>query len=107
MAEDASDGRVKRLRTVPFDDAMVDTIAEAMVLDGPARPRSEDDVERLLQPLLGALVRHAEGFVVVLDEAAADTEHATPRDEGGGARIEDGTNASVRHGHVVLFLRTE
>jgi hypothetical protein len=30
VAEDASGGRAKRLHTVPFDDAMVDTIAEAI-----------------------------------------------------------------------------
>ena len=28
--EDASGGRARRLRTVPFDDAMVDTIADAI-----------------------------------------------------------------------------
>jgi hypothetical protein len=30
VAEDASGGRARRLRTVPFDDAMVDTIAETI-----------------------------------------------------------------------------
>ena len=30
MAEGASGGRAKRLRTVPFDDSMIDTIAEAI-----------------------------------------------------------------------------
>ena len=30
MLDDASGGRVSRLRTVPFDDAMIDTIAEAI-----------------------------------------------------------------------------
>jgi hypothetical protein len=30
VAEGASGGRAKRLRTVPFDDSMIDTIAEAI-----------------------------------------------------------------------------